>query len=446
MTKLTSYFHTKDKGFWYIFIIALSLRLVLALVNTEMNDDHVTPILLWISSGSYPEALDCWECFQPPLYYGFVKLIAQTSGFESAESIRNILQTTNFLFSAGILFIILNTISRFNISKNLMYASMLFWSLNPEIISIGALITNDTLLILLGLLAYPFLLKYWHKTSWKLEAMLWIIIATACLIKGNGLVFVVVFGLVVLFKLLKGEYKVRNLGRISLLLATLLLFVAHFGRYYHKHKVNGNAFVINQLKPEPANLITPDTTFNGRKGVTSIAESFLTFRLGSLIAEPYNSNEQFNYPKHRTSFFTQLYGQFSNYFFENHPRSWHSNNNDVKNLVRINYILILPLFLLFVFYLIKWTLQSFKFVKTETTFNLILIWVFLAFTIRYSIIYRDFSNMKLLFMFPALLAIIRIFNRAISKVNLGKSIAILMNIVSTLYFINFIYLIRQLLK
>lgn len=428
-----------------MFGIGLLCRLILSLVNVELNDDHVTPILLWMQDGHFPGATDCWECFQPPLFYGIIKSIAQPFGLESASDILTIIRSINFLFSSTILWLMLKYMSRLNLQQAIKIPFMLFWALNPELISIGGLNTNDTWLILLGLILYPLLEQYWLSQGKKHAAIILIIITIAGLSKGNGLVLMLGFIAMFCMLVMARKFALKRMSTTLLGIAVSIVLIAFGGLYVKKQKDHGDPFIINQTKPVQANFWKADTVFQGRPGVTSVAETFFTFRFINLMEEPFNQNDKI-YPKHRTSFFTQLYGQYSNYFFESHPASWHTTNNDAKNFILVNYVIHLPLFLIFVLALLVAGIRSFKNPFSLQTMHGFWIFLFLAFVIRYSYIYRDFSNMKLLFMFPVLFALISIFKAGMEWINRPKIIAPLLYLASILYTVNFVYLIRQLLK
>jgi hypothetical protein len=52
-----------------IFIIAVGLRFVLAVINREANDYHMEVINQMVDKHKIPQREDCWECFQPKFFY-----------------------------------------------------------------------------------------------------------------------------------------------------------------------------------------------------------------------------------------------------------------------------------------------------------------------------------------------------------------------------------------
>src|SRR4051794_2905135 len=52
-------------------IVGAALRLALFSINPPNNtyDDHLEPIAIVARDERLPSAAECWECYQPPLYY-----------------------------------------------------------------------------------------------------------------------------------------------------------------------------------------------------------------------------------------------------------------------------------------------------------------------------------------------------------------------------------------
>src|SRR5689334_24964774 len=69
---------TRIKFIHIVFFAAIVLRLVLALLNREANDNHVEITNFILEHHRLPEKTECWECAQPKLYYvlsaGLIKL------------------------------------------------------------------------------------------------------------------------------------------------------------------------------------------------------------------------------------------------------------------------------------------------------------------------------------------------------------------------------------
>ena len=52
-----------------VLVVAVLLRLSLAVVNHEANDDHMQVIRIIRATGQLPLKPDCGECFQPKLFH-----------------------------------------------------------------------------------------------------------------------------------------------------------------------------------------------------------------------------------------------------------------------------------------------------------------------------------------------------------------------------------------
>ncbi len=149
-----------------------------------------------------------------------------------------------------------------------------------------------------------------------------------------------------------------------------------------------------------------------------------------------------DYPQHRTSFFTQLHGQFSNAFFERSPPSWTVTNETAINFTRANYLVQLPLLLLFLFGIFLSLKQVYKQQGIYDFIHLAAFLIYLAFVMRYAYSIRDFGNMKLIFIFPALLSMIYFLQNGIEQLKsntLNKTAFVVLNLSTLLCAINLIY-------
>lgn len=437
----------KTSYFLIVFTLCMVPRILLLLVNKECNDDHMTPILLWQEKGEFPETHDCWECFQPPFFYFVVKTLGSPFNIKTWQEWYTFIQIFNLFFVTGTLWLLLKLIESLKLSKWLRISLMLFWGMNPELISIGALATNDTVLIFFGFIISYLFVKHWNKPLIKYELPLVLGIAFLGITKGNALVFFI--ALVTLFGLEFIRTRVWNLKIISrqaLGVLFIFLFTGYFGKFFEKHQKLGDPFTINQLKQNSPNIFTEDTLYDGRKGVTTVFNSYYKLQFASLLEMPYNLNSSTFYPIHRTSFWGQIFGQFSNYTFERYPASWVSENNDNFNFTRVNYLLHLPLFLFFIYTLVLYLYHQYQKPLNSDIVHLLLIFAFTFFVARYSYIYRDFSNMKVIFIYPVLFSIITIFSRNLKLIKFQNLTIFILLACTLLYQINFAYLIRELIR
>ena len=427
-------------------LLSLGLRAVLTHFNTEANDDHVEPILYWMEQGVYPNSQDCWECFQPPLPYLCVKSVAEVLDLHGREAVFSVFKWINFALASIVLMALLYAARSLPLPFWMQWMSFLFWGLNPKLLGIGAQATNDLFVICLGTLFVVQAIRYLQRPGLLPFLMLLFLMVLALLSKASGIIWAVCLLGLLIYGLIRQHIR---WGSFAIRLATIffgLILAAQYGHYYQKYEQFGTPFKINIDQPNRANFYQPDSLYWGRAGVISFTQSFLSFRLGSLIKEPYNVNSGPDYPQHRTSYFSQLYGQYSHILFERHPPSWQSPNNYMLNLARANYLLQLPLLLLFLVGLIL-GLRPLAALRLDAyALASVLVILFLLIGIRFSFLYRDFSTMKLLYLFPAVLAMQLCFNRGLMAVSQKIQFVAfwLMGGSCLLYLANILYLIRVL--
>ena len=425
------------------FLVCLVPRVILTVINKTANDDHIEPILLWNEKGLYPATKDCWECFQPPFYYGVVKSVAVFVNANTEDEMRIVFQWLNF--SVGFFCLLLLFLFQFKSSLpfkwNLSLA--LFWGLNPKLIAISIQATNDIPVIALGMVFTLLLLKWIENKSNVLFALILLIFLLASITKGNGLVLFFILAAVLIFLFFTKKISFSALSLKIVLLLALIPVIAFLGGYYGKYKNYGNPFFTNLSVAPAPNFFTPDSAQGFRKGVTTVWDSFFSFKIKSLIEQPYNVNDLSDtYPAHRTSFFTQLYGQFSNASFECAPPSWSVKDESAMNFIRANYLLQLPLLLLFLFGIFAVLKQVVKERSPQDFNHLAMFLIYLVFVARYAYNIRDFANMKLIFLFPALLSMMYFLWKGIAQLKslvLNNAALILVNASTLLYVINLAY-------
>lgn len=325
-----------------------------------------------------------------------------------------------------------------------------FWIFNPKLIGIGAQATNDMAIIFIGAVFTVLLIKSIEEIG-NIQKALFVGLSAiaASLIKGNGLVILIIFSLYSFYFFYKNPYFKPRVFIIAMII-TSFFAVGQFGNYFYKYNKFGDPFINNQLKAPIPDWSEYDSSYQGRFGIRTIKSGFLSFHLLKLIESPFIESEA-PYPFHRESFFTLLYGQFSNALFDRHPYGWISKNNDMLNFSRINYVMMLPILFLFG---LNWfqamalgVLKLFKKNKLESDFIHALIFLlFLIFCAKYSINYRDFSNIKIIFIFPALLSMIWLLRFETNYFRLTKLFNVLLILNSMLMMINIGYLIHTILR
>jgi hypothetical protein len=334
-------------------------------------------------------------------------------------------------------------------------------ALNPKLIGIYAQATNDSFVIMFST-ATLYSIYYFFKTKKsKYFIGLTIFSILAGLSKGNGLILF--FGILFVFILkLIAEKKFllhpnNYLPQITIFSFIYLLIVPVCGQYYYNYREFGSPFTIN-IKEYPFPHFFQKTYYS-RPGVTSIASSYFTFRIIDMVKHPTITNDTFNYPLHRTSLWSQLYGRTHFIFFDFWPPRWQTSNTRILNIGRATlivaliptFILLLEIFKAICRRTINIVKSDFKFVAEENDWIFdIFLFGYILFILSYTLIHRDFATMKAIFIFPVLLSVINLFSKGFYHIckQYAKSISVLdllFGILFILYFLNIIYLIFNLL-
>ncbi len=404
---------------YFILAVSAALIITLAIVNDgSANDIHLEVSELIIAKGKTPEYTDCWQCYHPKFYH---QTVAKSwTWFEITSKENRIIFAQLINAFAGIftllIFLIFILGQPFNRMVQLVSFSMV--ALNPRFIAIHTQATNDAFLILFGTLMIYALYQFLKKPS--LRFFLFILIASilAGVTKGNS--FILMSGVVVvfLFKIISTQnFKLsvgkNYLGSLLVFLAMNFLLVGYFGGYYDDFKKYDHPFMYNTPVGEAPNFLE-ETTFR-RPGVKSIASGYFTFRFFDMIKNPTITNEYGdNYPLHRTSVWSQLYGRSHFLYFDNWPAGkWQSNNPAMMNVGRGALILALIPSILFLLGFFK-DLKKWRRLFSERSFNFLNenpSWMFsifnvgfLVFIILFTAFGRDYSFMKIIYLFPGILA------------------------------------------
>ena len=95
-------FGKQKTSLWFlvIFLLATLLRVGLALVNREANDDHLEVARMIMQEKRLPLMDDCWECFQPKFYHLSLAVIFQSLNITQPETQTLVAQLLNVLMGA----------------------------------------------------------------------------------------------------------------------------------------------------------------------------------------------------------------------------------------------------------------------------------------------------------------------------------------------------------
>ena len=471
----------------FIILIAISLRIILALVNREANDNHLEVMQLLLRGFRSLSMKDCHECFQPKLYYYVCALIFKIFSIDSRVIqiiTAQMINVTAGVITIFIIYYFLQDIGSKNKIKLFVFSLI---ALNPRLIGINACASNDSFVILFSTLTIYFFYKF--LTEKKFQTLFVMVVFMILAIMSKGTSFVICVGILLVFllkiifdfknKILRNKYILSFIITIIMIPASIFLADYDFANYDNYGHQGKNA---------PLYLFKKHIVV--RPGVVSIVDSYLTFRMIDLIKHPTITNGKALIPIHRSSLWTQLYGRTHFVHFDSWPPSWQTKNAFILNLGRAILILALvPLiiFLFGIFINLKKMLNliriifilvlipmmmilfgiSFKFKKT--LFNFIIRkyklfikkcdWIFIMFTIGYFLFiikftydYRGFDSMKIIYLLPGILAFSKVLYDGMEKFYklkfMNKVMSIVLNttiiIILALYSLNIVSLFTQL--
>lgn len=400
-----------------VLTLAALLRVVLALVNTEANDDHLAVITMIARQHRLPRAHELFEAYQPKLYHVTAAELWRIGPWRSESSL---LRTAQLLScGAGILALLLvhSFLRRQAVGEGPRLIALSLVALNPKLIGLNAQATNDSFVILFGTLSLYLAWSFLTAPSVTKLLLTGASCILAALSKGSGLVVFVTILLVLGVAVLRAPWPHGERRRVGAYVALFLVAVVPLfcvvGPYHDNYEESGgNPFAIN-VAPDPLPPLVHDS-YVRRPGTTSIVHTYLTFRLADLLrhpTEPQKGNGP--YPLHRTSLWSQLYGRLSSLHFDQWPPSWQDVRPITLTVVRASMLLgIFPSILLLTGAVraAKWAvpLVSRRAATAEGLAALLFltsIAAFTAFIIVFTLRYRDFASMKVEYMLPCLLAV-----------------------------------------
>ena len=170
----------RDRQRWPTFLVlaaGMALRVALAVVTPPERsyDDHFEPVRVILKEGRIPTAADCWECYQPPLYYlvsaGLCAVTqplaaALTGSSESWEHVgRRTLQFTSVFAGGATLWVCWLILRRFQPRESHAALALALPAFLPAHLHMSAMATNDALTYLLAALAIYAALRA-HDAGW----------------------------------------------------------------------------------------------------------------------------------------------------------------------------------------------------------------------------------------------------------------------------------------
>lgn len=417
-----------------VFIVASLLRLILCSYNKVANDNHLevsTFFLQGLSQGYFPpEFQSCWECYHAKLYHYVCALLFHFFKVESELTQILIAQYLNAGAGVFTLIVIYAFLKQLPIAWLVRVCAFTLVALNPSFIAINIQATNDSFAILFGVLTTYWLLRQLVQNNLKSLIFCTCFMIFYLLTKGSALILLpLVFGSLLvqaitsLFKNTPLLLAVRPLVISSLAIIFVGLMpssISPYRQYFERMWAQSSLGAVNfEKKSAP---LWFDRTYVGRPGVISIADSYFTFRFVDMLQTPYITQDQNEYPLHRTSLWSQLYGRYHYVFFDQWP--WARKDQVSILLGRISLIFGLIPTLVFLygasvdFLKVAREMRTFGKAKTLSSYTWVLpveIISFLALIVVFTFEHRGFESMKVIYILPGYLAFLNAYCSGLSR-------------------------------
>lgn len=403
--------------------LGVFLRVALAVVNRDSNDDHIDVVMRILTERRLPSLGDCEQCYQPKLYH--LVVAAVTLVFPAPSPITLIVagQMLNVVAGLATLWITWLFLRRFVPDTTIRAFAFSLTALNPDLASINGMATNDSFIILWSTMAIYGVLRFLETSAPRHLALCAVGAVLAPLSKGNGLVTAgVLAGALGVSAALRLHARAPEARRFATRAAVLgfvwLAIVPWAGQYLDNARRAGSPVAV-RWTPEPwPNFF--EQTYVRSPGITSVVHSFMTFRIAGLIMNPWNDTKRQVRYLHRTSLWSQLYGRAHFSHFAAQPQTWKQVHHQlIRGVGRAIMVLALvPTTLL----LLGGVLRLIELLRSLPDVRLFLrqspMWVvdavavaFLAFIVVYTARYRDYTVMKAIFILPGLLGFLHWFVR-----------------------------------
>jgi hypothetical protein len=403
------------------------LRLTVFWVSPVNNsyDDHLEVIKIYSEDFNRPAPFQCWECYQPPLYYytgAAVYNITESLGVDGLTCWKMV-QFINPFLSIILLIIVYQILLLFKMPKLSIVITLSFIIILPRDIFTSAMIGNDYMLVFFAILSFYLFLKtvFALKNGHKFWLWLILLVLTAnlgSLTKQHGL-------LIHLFPFCIFLMLCSKINRKKLYFAIPILFLGallSISEEAWKFNQTGEFLVSNQHYFDYAKNQFP--------GSLDKVE-FFSFRIFELYQEPFISE------KTSASFFTEL---FARTFYDYEWRFISPNIPWANTLGNIGYSLGL-VWLLFFTIIIFSSLRQFRrkskklnwytIVSKITPILLGLLFMLVPFiqTLRYPY----FSSMKSMFMLSGIMLLLITLGNQIKQDSLTQKFGIYMIAMNVIY-------------
>jgi hypothetical protein len=422
---------SKENLYKYLIIAIICLGGILRLtvfgvspVNNSY-DDHLEVIQIYSKNFSRPAPFQCWECYQPPIYYytaAAVYKISESLGFDKLTCWK-IVQFINPFLSIILLILVYKILQLLRLSKLPIVITLSFIVILPRDIFTSVMIGNDYMLVFFAILSFYFFLRTLFALKNADNYLVWFIllILTATLgslTKQQGLL-IHLFSISIFLLLFKKIYHKKLFLAIPILFIGFLLSISEeVWKFYQ----TGELLVSNQHYFDYAKNQFP--------GSLNKVE-FLSFRIFELYQEPFISERT------SASIFTEL---FARTFYDYEWRFISPQIPWANTLGYIGY----SLGLLWIFYfglIIVSAIRDFKnslykknwfklFYKVPPIF---LGFLFMLVPFIQTLRYPYFSSMKSMFMLSGIILLLIALGSQIKKNRLNEQIGVYMIVLNFIY-------------
>jgi len=243
---------------------------------------HIDYIVYIMKNFKLPAEKQCWQCYQPPLYYIISAFVYGFSTLFNAGKYYSfkILQLLSVIYSTGFIITGIFILKRTKLNSCFFYLAaglICFW---PGLIVHSSRIGNDSLYYLFYALGLYFLISWYNTKGFNLKFIyLSVLFAVlAFFVKVNALILFTVIFILLLIKFLKSkEKKAFFLRSIPIAAAVLLALLLKFSPSVMS-KIYGDKndlFIRNSTGLVQANM------------VDNFAVNYLYFDIESFLIHPY---------------------------------------------------------------------------------------------------------------------------------------------------------------
>jgi hypothetical protein len=378
-----------------------AIVLTFSVFNRQSTENYYSDVIQTIvNSGNLPTNIACEICDQPQVYSYIAAMLIKITGLQSIL-IPQLLSAIGMVIS---LLILIQIIDEFHWQSSVQGYVFALIALNPALIKLGAMAQPDAWCIMFSLAAI------WHLQnsieSISPKSILWFTswALFASLMKSTGLI---VFFTGILIQLYNTYFQNNTKKNVKVIVASILIFMVisfwtgGYLRNFESHKQ------ITTIAPPDEKPNWFENTEVQNPGIRSIADGLCTFRFYNLLQRPHNIDGAI-FPAHRTSIWSQLYGNFWFAHFAQKPSSHEDLSPETLNIGRIIFILALFPSLLFVIGFWNSFTAALKKMVTRAEFYsihfegalILLTLTSLFFIIKHVLQYRDYTHMNINLLLP----------------------------------------------